>query len=535
MAEELVTPVKPELSPIRQAINETTQPFIDLIKAPRALWGVILAYAIEGLSYFGILTYLAIYFSDYVFKGVAHPDIWSHDMVMVLTAGIAISMVVFGFIPDKYGVRKALILSFIMLLIGRIIFSAAPTIMGLSPNGLWSTLHVISLLGILFMLLGYGVYQPAAYAAVRKFTTPKTASMGYAMLYAVMNLGSSLVMGAFLLRDEQYLNLGITGTFWVFTAFTLVSLLITIFILSRRTVDNAIQEAKTETIKQNGNDQTVKVEASRNEEIKKNITLTDIPVTAWIILAGILVAIYFRATGSARIILAIIVLLIPLIVSFLPEKRKQNTLNWIVGHPLANPKFFFFIFALMPVQTLFTYNWLILPQYISRAYEGWIGNQFEIASNFNPILIFILVPLITAATAKKNVYNMMVWGTLVMGSSAFILSLGPTFTNLLLYLLMMSVGEAMWSARFLQYATEIAPEGKAGLYQGVAQLPWFLTKFLVPLLYSGQMMELYCPEGGSKNTSMMWLIFGCIAITTPILLWGARRWMIKGFKTRAEA
>src|SRR5574338_25238 len=108
MAEEIITPAKPESSPIKQALNEITQPFIDLIRAPRALWGVILAYAIEGLSYFGILTYLAIYFSDFVFQGVAHPDIWSHDMVMVLTAGIAISMVVFGFVPDKYGVRKAL-------------------------------------------------------------------------------------------------------------------------------------------------------------------------------------------------------------------------------------------------------------------------------------------------------------------------------------------------------------------------------------------------------------------------------------------
>jgi POT family proton-dependent oligopeptide transporter len=534
MAEEFTAPEK-EAGAVKQAINEITQPFVDLFKAPRALWGVILAYAIEGLSYFGILTYLAIYFSDYVFRGVAHPDIWSHDMVMVLTAGIAISMVVFGFVPDKYGVRKGLIMSFILLLIGRIIFSAAPTIMGLSPNGLWSLLHIISLLGILFMLLGYGIYQPAAYAAVRQFTTPKTASMGYAMLYAVMNLGSSLVMGAFLLRDKEYLNLGMTGTFWVFTALTLVSLLTTIFVLSRRTVDNAIKEAKAETDLQNKKEETTKVESTTGDIIKKDIELKDIPTTAWVILFGILVAIYFRASGSVRIILAVIVLLIPVVLSLLPAKNKQSTLNWIVSHPLANSKFFFFIFALMPVQTLFTYNWLILPQYISRAYEGWIGNQFEVASNFNPVLIFILVPLITAMTAKRKVYNMMVWGTLVMASSAFILALGPTFTNLLLYLLMMSVGEAMWSARFLQYATEIAPEGKAGLYQGVAQLPWFLTKFLVPLLYSGHMMELYCPEIGTKNTATMWLIFGFIAITTPILLWAAKGWMSKGFQTRAEA
>ena len=517
----------------KAAITEITQPFIDLIKAPRALWGVILAYAIEGLSYFGILTYLAIYFSDFVFKGVAHPDIWSHDMVMVLTAGIAISMVVFGFIPDRYGVRKALIASFILLLIGRIIFSSAPTILGLQPSGLWSLLHIISLFGILFMLLGYGIYQPAAYAAVRQFTTPKTASMGYAMLYAVMNLGSSLVMGAFLLRDKEYLNLGITGTFWVFTALTLVSLLTTIFILSRKTVENAIREAKTEAAKQNINNGNKESETAHNE-IEKVIKLIDMPITAWVIFVGILVAIYFRASGSARIILAIIVLLIPVVISLLPFKSRQKALTWIVNHPLANSRFFFFIFALMPVQTLFTYNWLILPQYISRAYAGWIGNQFEIASNFNPVLIFILVPIITAMTTKRNVYNMMVWGTFIMGSSAFILALGPTFINLAIYLLLMSVGEAMWSARFLQYATEIAPEGKAGLYQGVAQLPWFLTKFLVPLLYSGHMMEIYCPESGLKNTEVMWLIFGFIAITTPILLLLAKSWMKKGFKVKHE-
>ncbi len=37
MAEEIVTP---EESVLKQTINEITQPFIDLISAPRALWGV---------------------------------------------------------------------------------------------------------------------------------------------------------------------------------------------------------------------------------------------------------------------------------------------------------------------------------------------------------------------------------------------------------------------------------------------------------------------------------------------------------------
>ena len=47
----------------------------------------------------------------------------------------------------------------------------------------------------------------------------------------------------------------------------------------------------------------------------------------------------------------------------------------------------------------------------------------------------------------------------------------------------MTIGEAMWQPRFLQYAAEIAPEGRTGAYMGVAQFPWFLTKMIdQPLL-----------------------------------------------------
>ena len=151
---------------------------------------------------------------------------------------------------------------------------------------------------------------------------------------------------------------------------------------------------------------------------------------------------------------------------------------WLANHPLADPKFFFFIFALIPVQTLFTYNWLILPQYVERAFEGaFVSERFEVFSNLNPILIFIAVPIVTALTQKKKVYNMMIIGTFVMAVPTFLLALRPNLVPALLaYLLIMTIGEAMWQPRFLQYAAEIAPEGRTGAYMGVAQFPWFLTK-----------------------------------------------------------
>lgn len=459
-----------EIKEIKNPLKEIVQPFIDLVNSPRALWGINLPYLFEGMCYFGILGYLAIYFSDIVFKGVPHNDVWSHWMVMVLTAGITISMFFLGFVADKFGIRRALLAAFCLLLAGRVLISAG-SFLGLSP-GLWGGLHLITLVGMLFVVIGYGMYQPAAYAGVREVTNEKTAPMAFAMLYALMNLGGYLPTFAFFVRDKDYLGWGIPGAFWVYTFFTFIALGASFLILSNKTYKEAVEKARAE-----------KGMAPLSEE---------------------------------------------------KPKKKKTFVEWVRHHPLTDLKFAFFIFALIPVQTLFTYNWLILPQYINRCYEGWIGEKFEIMSNFNPILIFILVPIITAITYKRKVYNMMILGTFIMASPAFLLSLDTSFTMLFSYLVIMTIGEAMWQPRFLQFAAQIAPEGRTGEYMGVAQLPWFLTKVLVPAIYSGYMIEKFCPVEGAKNPQTMWMWFGFIAIASPILLLIAKPWAGKDFKAKAE-
>ncbi len=188
-------------------------------------------------------------------------------------------------------------------------------------------------------------------------------------------------------------------------------------------------------------------------------------------------------------------------------------MRWLKNHPMADPKFSFFIFCLIPVQTLFAHNWLTLPMYVERAYRGtWTGNHFEVAVNFNPLLIFILVPIVAALTQKAKVYNMMILGTAVMAAPTFLLAIGPSTWTLFGYLILMTVGEAMWQPRFLQYAAEIAPEGRTGAYMGVAQFPWFLTK-MITSLYSGWFLLRYCPPTGPQNTERMWLIYGFIAVS----------------------
>jgi hypothetical protein len=69
---------------------------------------------------------------------------------------------------------------------------------------------------------------------------------------------------------------------------------------------------------------------------------------------------------------------------------------------------------------------------------------------------------------------------------------------------------------------------------GIGQFPWFLTKFVTGL-YSGYFVAKYIPRpesGLPANSEFMWLIYGIIAMISPIALILARKWMVSGMKEK---
>jgi len=782
-----------ELSPFRKTLKEISDPFKALATSPRALWGLYIAYVLEGLVYFGILTILGKYCSE----NVGLTDLHAGWVYSGLTGGITLAMLFLGGVADRLGVRKALLISLSVMIIGRIFLGASGTFFEQGLGG-GSAMFYVVICGLFLIVIGYGMFQPAAYAGVKQFTDEKTAAMGYAMIYGLMNLGAFF---SGILSPRIRLNFGIVSVYWVYVLLTIVAFLTVLFVMTKKIIqrdtltDIASKEIEKDKNGKEGGDTTpaqrerlltptfvlfiaatlaslavvvylaltaapapgessltkaalacnaaqkaLLAEDTQGSELKMTMenvaesiernalalappdplpanavlvraiyptvklmlnsdaqtarslaNVPDIPILetrddaptlrdqlrvlgiasmtgAYAIadevnesvldglcsrmkdsgedpiavpdaeksrilkmadqdIAGICreVAQFSFDTLSAlpdgeagalfKIILShesrLLREIIPalekspspqledlvkerllhlsvfllknsadilnsnggtkeLLASWLGAtvdfdktliistkesvqiKTQQKLKNWASryapaiaavlifavlftsyllrrrpDHPFNDGRFVFFIFILIPVQTLFAHNWLTLPYYIDRAFGGTaVGDNFEFFSNINPILIFFLAPMVAALTARAKVYPMMIWGTLVMAAPTFLLVLTPSPATLLSYILLMSIGEAMWQPRFLQWVAEIAPEGQTGLYMGIGQFPWFLTKVLTGL-YSGYFLARYCPVVGPQNTQMMWFIYSLIALASPAALWLARGWMMK--------
>ena len=408
----------------------------------------------------------------YLSENLGLGDIRAGVVVSLFTGGITFAMFFLGELGDRWGLRRTILLAITFLAVGRIFI----TIAGSAPGGSFtSPAFLLTATSLLIVVVGFGMLQPALFSGVKQFTTPETSAVAFAVIYGLNNLGA--FTAGFMSPQIRtaaataFPPNGINGVFAVYTVITFASIAITALILTSDTVKSAL--------------------AAR-------------PANA-----------AAEATASAA------------------KGPRFFSPRWFAEHPLRDARFAYFVFILIPVQTLFAHTWLTLPLYINRAFVPWVSSRFELFANLSPLLVFVLAPLVAALTARRDALKMVQWGTLVMAVPAFFLALGPSPATLFAYIVLMTVGESMWQPRFYDYITKIAPPGKAGAYVGIGQLPWFLTKLLTGL-YAGWFLQRYCPADGPRDTATMWLIYACIAMVSPIALFLTRNWL-RGGSTGAAA
>lgn len=452
-------------------MGEFLKAFRALVKMPFALWLVIWAFSVDAMAYFGVLTLMKPFIKD----DIGLPGAWSSVPVSIFTMTITVCWMAFGGIAERMGVRRGMITALVIGLTGRVFYAASVFTGNLRLSTLIISLTIVA--------VAEGMVQSAAYAGIKQYTDEKNSSMGYAMLYAIMNV-AIVVIGLIspLVRvpgDAAYKAgtlpmSGMAAVNWTCAGLTMIGLLVYLVFMTPAT------EAKM-----------MRPPTKAADEGPKKDALTRL-------------AEFFTGTPEAP-------------------------------SPFRDARFVFFVFMLLPVRTLFAHQWLTMPDYILRAYDKDVADKMEWLVNWiNPGIIFFGVPTITALTKKYNVYTMMIIGTFVSAVPTFLLTTGPNLAILITYMVLFSIGEALWSARFLEYAAELAPEGRMSQYMGLANIPWLLAKGTTGF-YAGYMMERFCPTDGPKQTGTLWLIYGLIAMSTPIGLVLARRWVMLGLKTKPDA
>jgi H+/gluconate symporter-like permease len=213
-------------------------------------------------------------------------------------------------------------------------------------------------------------------------------------------------------------------------------------------------------------------------------------------------------------------------------------------------KFLVFLSLVVAVRLIFYHMHYTYPKFGIRELGPGapIGRLWAV----NSLLIIFLVPLVGALTQRVSAYKMVIVGSSISAGSVFIMTLPPGlfaglaegplgafigqhwlglkgtvhpyYVMIFIYVVLLSVGEALWSPRLYEYSAAIAPKGQEASYMSLSYLPFFVAKFFVGTL-SGLLLTTYCPETGPRNSQMLWLIIALTTMITPIGLLVFRRYI----------
>lgn len=179
-------------------------------------------------------------------------------------------------------------------------------------------------------------------------------------------------------------------------------------------------------------------------------------------------------------------------------------------------RFSLFTLFMINLKTVFRHLDATLPTYLIRIFGPNVskGTIYSI----NPFIIMLLTPIVAAFTSSFAHYDMIKFGGFITAISPFCLVVSTSIPAAICMVVLLSLGEAIWSPRTYDYTMSIAPEGREASFAALAAAPLFAAKVPVGLM-SGYLLSTYVPEDGNKdNAYMLWLIVGLMTLSSPILI-----------------
>ncbi len=416
----------------------------------------------------------------YLRKDVGFDLKGSGYVMTAFTSFVTISMLFSGVIGDVLGVRRSLWLSMGL----KLVLAAALTGLGLvhSVPGR-KALVVLSLIAMAPML---ALIQTVFQAANVRFTSKRSRSAGFNLWYLFMNVGA-FVAGEVI--DRVRLTYKLPNS-WILAVSAVTSLLALVI-----TMSTIRSEAQV-----HGPGEESDAEEKKTEE---------------------------------------------------PKKKPLQILREMVSES-AFWRFLALVGVLLGVRAVFVYIYMLMPQY-------WIqvmGQDAPIGllNQINPFLIVAGLILFIPIANRWSVFRMLTVGAIVSALSLFVLVLPwqmfsddfgrAHFRMSATFMVVLSIGEVIWSPKLSEYTAAIAPKGQEGAYLGMSMMPWFIAKMAVSAM-SGHMLERWSPDGvGDRmragqvdfwhSPAAMWLVLGIWALAGPIIAMVFEKWLTRGARWKAE-
>ena len=430
-----------------------------LFRAPRELWIVLFAKFLESVGLFSLLYTVVLWLShDYGFS-----DVKAGWWVGTFSMCLSLLAFVTGFVADSIGFRTALMIAFGSSTVARAVMS-------------FSSSSTVAITGLMLLTVGAAAGVPIMNVALRRYTNPKNRSFAFSIYYLSFNIGGA-VSGWLVDRCR-----------------------------------NAFRDPATEA------------------QIFKQVQLPIVGETRMSAYAMV----YLIGFGCA--LLAFIVSLFlrknPPVEDDEPEvhaagaaRRDPLSIAVDVMKEKAFWRFILFMGLLALVKLIFQHYHFTFPKWAIRELgEGFPLGKYQ---SINPVLIIFLVPLATIFTRHRSAFNCIVLGSIVSTVSVFLFCLPPYFSfslfgvkwsvTILASLLVLSLGEALWSPRLYEYTAIIAPRGKEASYMGLSSLPYFFAKMIAGPM-SGYLLARFCAAEGPRQSWIMWAIIGGMTALGPILI-----------------
>jgi len=456
--------------------------FTVLKSAPRELWVIYFSKVMEIAAYGLVSQGLMLY----LITDLHYQDVWAGSFIAAWSIVLSAFTFLAGSLTDAIGIRKTFVYGFVICLITRALlaFMSHPIL--------------VPILALLPMAVGLALLVPVMVAAVRRYTNKKQRSIAFSLFYVWMNVGF-IVAGKLFdvirtwMGKDGVLDLGVAqlsvyqAIFLLSVVFTLIGL-IPILLKMRRGVEMDEEE------------DTYTVDESK-EASEEGGALQAFGKVA-------------KKTGG-----------------ILAEVVKEG----------AFYRFLLLLGLIVCVRMVFYHMHYTLPPYLDR--ELGFGSRFGTAWGvLNPGIIVILVPIVGALGQNISSYKMLVVGTFLSALPVFLLAmpqdtfaglvhtpvgealkwfldidgdLAPLYVSLIIFVIIFSVGEAIWSPRLYEYTASVAPKGREATYMSLSLLPYFFAKFAVGPL-AGILLDGYCPAEGARQSTTIWWVIALMALVGPV-------------------